>query len=97
MAVLNDAKFDALRTQLFTGAMPEMTLAWLQDNGATSPSLTDAWPEMLAAKLVLAGTGQRNDDWHALLIQQGMDVTAGSDQLNDMELAFWLGGAVLPL
>ena len=97
MPSLTDEKFAALGVLGFTGAMSDRTLQWLQDNGATSPSLTDAWAEMLAAKLVAAETGDRNTDWHALLIQQGMDVAADSKQLNDMELEFWLGGAVLPL
>ncbi|MEH6637111.1 MAG: hypothetical protein V7700_16445 [Halioglobus sp.] len=93
MPSLNDEKFAALRTQLFTGAMPDMTLQWLQANGATSANVNDAWREMLAATLVGTPIGQRNDDWRALLIEQGMDVAAGSDQLNDMSLAFWnLGG-----
>lgn len=32
MATLNDAKFDALRAQGFTGALSDMTLQWLQEN-----------------------------------------------------------------
>jgi hypothetical protein len=94
MTTLVDAKWAALSAH--PGAMSDKTLAWLQANGATSPSIPDAWIEMLDAKLVAPATGDRNTDWHALLIQQGMDVTAGSKQLNDMELAFWEGGAILP-
>ena len=51
MATRNDDKFQALRDQGFTGAMPDMTLQWLQFNGATSNSVSDAWVEMLQSQL----------------------------------------------
>jgi hypothetical protein len=82
---LADAKFDALRDQGFTGAISDMTLQWLQANGATSGSITDAWLE------VLPGTGQRNDRWYTVL--GGMGYTGS---LNDREFAFWVDGGVLP-
>jgi hypothetical protein len=92
MATVTDAKFDALRALLHTGAMPEMTLSWLQAAGATSSSLPDAWNEMLAIKLITpVPTGQRNDDWFEYL---GVLTHTGS--LNDRELAFWVSGGVLP-
>ncbi len=91
MASLSDARFDALRTLLFTGSTSDMLLAWLQDNGATAKAIPDAWKEMLASKLVATPTGQRTDDWYQLLGEQGF---AGA--MNDRELAFWDGGAVLP-
>jgi hypothetical protein len=55
MATLMDARFDALRTQLFVGATPDMMLQWLQANGATSNSGSDAWKEMLVSKGFGAG------------------------------------------
>jgi len=82
---LADAKFDALRDQAFTGTISDMTLQWLQANGATSGSLTDAWLE------VLPGTGQRNDRWYKLLEDMGY-----TGSLNDREFAFWAAGGVLP-
>ena len=82
---LADAKFDALRDQGFTGSISDMTLQWLQANGATSGSITDAWLE------VLPGTGQRNDRWYTVL--GGMGYTGS---LNDREFAFWVAGGVLP-
>jgi hypothetical protein len=82
---LADAKFDALRDQGFTGSISDMTLQWLQANGATSGSITDAWLE------VLPGTGQRNDRWYTVL--GGMGYTGS---LNDREFAFWVDGGVLP-
>jgi hypothetical protein len=82
---LADAKFDALRDQGFTGTLSDMTLQWLQANGATSGSITDAWLE------VLPGTGQRNDRWYTVL--GGMGYTGS---LNDREFAFWVDGGVLP-
>ena len=70
MTTLVDAKWAALRAQLFTGAMSDMTLQWLQNAGATSSSIPDAWREMLDALLTVT-TGQRNDDWVALLQAEG--------------------------
>jgi hypothetical protein len=48
---LVDAKWDSLRAQGFTGAMSDMTLQWLQANGATSDQISDAWLEMLTEQL----------------------------------------------
>jgi len=64
--------------------MSDMTLQWLQANGATSNSISDAWREMLNAKLLI---GQRNDMWRDYLIS-----VAPADigrQMNDLELWFW--------
>ena len=85
---LNDARFRALRIQTFTGATNDMVLQWLQDGGATSGSINDAWSEMLVAK---GYSAVRNDGWYALLGDLGH-----AGQLNDRELAFWLDGGVLP-
>jgi hypothetical protein len=92
MATVSDAKFAALRAQLHTGAMPDMTIQWLQAAGATSSATPDAWEEMLAIKLVTPPpTGQRNDDWFAYL-----GVLGYTGQLNDRELDFWVSGGVIP-
>lgn len=87
---LPDAKFDSLRTQGFSGSVSDMILEWLQLNGATSNSVPDAWREMLDLQ-VASPTGQRNDDWFALLGSLGYT----QDSLNDRELAFWQDGGLI--
>ena len=47
----NAARFDALRAQGYEGDLSTMTMAWLRDNGATSPQYNDAWHEFLQAQL----------------------------------------------
>ena len=92
MTALPDAKFAALRGLGYTGAMPDMELQWLLANGASSPSLSDAWQEMLAAQLsVPKDTVQVNDGWHELLRQLGY-----VGQVNDAELLFWEAGGTFP-
>ena len=59
---LNDCRFTALRDQGFTGQTNDMLLQWLQDNGATSDCLPDAWLEMLIAQG--ATPAHRNDMWY---------------------------------
>ena len=50
-------KFTYLRALGYTGALPEMELAWLQANGATSSHISDAWREFLVSALTgLAAT-----------------------------------------
>lgn len=88
MAQLNDQRFIALRLLGFTGGVNEMLLAWLQNGGATSNSLSDAWIEWLDI-VTIGGVGNRSDDWHSYLIQSGYDVAANSSQTSDMELVFW--------
>ena len=88
MTTLNDARFNALRAIGHTGATNDMLVTWLQDGGAISNCLPDAWLEMLAAHSLI---GHRNDTWYALLGDLGFE-----GQINDRELAFWLGGGVLP-
>ena len=90
MGTLVDERFDALRTQLFTGSTSDMILQWLQDSGATSGSVADAWREMLDIVLA-APTGNQNDDWFYLLGTEGH-----TGQINDREYAFWLAGGILP-
>ena len=91
MATLNDAKFAALRAQGYTGAMSDMTLQWLQANGATSNSISDAWLEMLVAQGIAPNT-HRGDGWYDYL---GLRGYTGS--INDRELAFWLDGGVITI
>ena len=85
----SDAKFIALRNMGHTGSIAEMTLSWLQANGATSNSVSDAWNQMLAEQGV---DGQRNDAWYDLLGTLGHE---GS--ISDRERAFWSDGGVLPV
>lgn len=81
-----DDKFAALRGQGFTGSISDMTLQWLQFNGATSGSQSDAWLEMLA---VLGFEGQHNDAWYALLGSLGFE-----GAISDRTADFWLAGGV---
>jgi len=49
MPALTDVRFAKLRGLSHTGSTSDMLLQWLQANGATSPSISDAWIEYLAA------------------------------------------------
>lgn len=95
MPTLSDCRFDTLRGLGLSGSTSDMLLQWLQQQGATSNSLPDAWREMLDANLT-EPTGHRNDDWYTLLGDLGYE---GS--MNDRELAFWcegdgsIGGGIL--
>lgn len=94
MATISDARFAALRTQGFTGSISDMTLQWLQFNGATSKMITDAWREMLVALGAWSDTqaGQRNDAWYLYL-----GVIGYEGQISDRELDFWNdGGVIIP-
>lgn len=84
MATVTDLKFTALRGLGYTGSISDMTLQWLQANGATSPAMADAWLEFLAAVLLTAATGNRVDDWYAYLGAQGH-----TGSVSDRELQFW--------
>lgn len=81
-----DAKFNALRSKGYSGAVPEMTLQWLRANGAAgAESLPDAWRDMLTSKGF--STGNRTDDWFALLGSLGY-----TGAISDREYAFWIAG-----
>jgi hypothetical protein len=92
MATIMDARFAALRAQGFLGATSDMIIGWLQFYGAVSPSIPDAWREMLFAQTPTfdPDTYQRNDYWYTLLATLGY-----SGQLNDRELMFWLDGGII--
>lgn len=84
MSSLADARFEALRAQLFTGATNDMVLQWLQANGAVSDCLPDAWLEMLDFYGHIAN---RSDGWYSLLGELGF-----TGAMNDRETSFWSGG-----
>jgi hypothetical protein len=88
MLPINDARFAALRGLGFTGATNDMLLAYLQDGGATSGSLNDAWLEWLAI-VFPTGTGQKNDSWYGYLGSLGY-----TGSLNDREQQYW--NALIP-
>ena len=92
MACLTDVKFQALRNKGYTGAMSDMVLQWLQANGATSGSISDAWKQVLDI-IQPPDPSQRNDQWRDWLIANGYN--ANGEQMNDMETLFWLSGGVL--
>lgn len=92
MDSLTDAKFDGLRAQGFTGSISDMTLQWLQANGATSDNITDAWREMLTSKILDKPQAyQRNDWWFQVLGELGYS----QGQLNSRALAFWQDGGII--
>lgn len=91
MPALSDVRFDTLRSLGYVGAMSDMMLQWLQANGAVSPSVTDAWDEVLS--IFVSGFGARNERWHEYLVTHGFDVNG--KQLNDMEILFWEAGGIL--
>jgi len=82
-----DVRYTALIAQGFTGHINQMLLAWLQDSGATSDQLTDAWLEMLA---VLGFPGQRNTAWFDFLGSLGF-----SGALPERNNDFWDNGGIL--
>lgn len=86
MSTLVDDRFATLRGLGYAGTTSDMLLAWLLDNGASSPQITDAWSEFLAAK---GFSGHRNDAWYEYLGSLGYTGT-----VNDRESAFWEGGDV---
>ena len=92
MPTLIDSKFEALRAQGFTGSMSDMTLQWLQANGATSNQIPDAWNEVLS--ILVSTAGANSDRWYVYLKDSGFGGT-DQNQINDMELAFWLAGGLL--
>lgn len=85
---INDLKFAALRAQGHTGAMPDMTLQWLQAAGATASSIPDSWNQVLTSR---GYDNQYNTGLHTLLGDLGYD---GS--LPDRLYSFWKDGGILP-
>lgn len=95
MTTLTDVRFKTLRGLLFTGSTSDMLLQWLQANSTGTPkTIPDAWRDMLDTNLLSPSTGNRSDDWFQLLADSGFK-DAGA--MNDRELAFWDGGAILPV
>ena len=88
MPAKTDAKFAALRAQGHTGAMPEMTLQWLQNAGAVSDCTSTAWAEMLTAR---GYRGQLNGSWYNYLGELGHN----EPDLPSREKAFWASGGIL--
>lgn len=86
---VNDAKFEALRAQGYTGAMPDMVLQWLHANGATANCISDAWLEMLASQGITYGG--ISDRWFNYLGSLGFD-----GNVSDRQIAFWASGGVIP-
>jgi hypothetical protein len=82
---MSDVKKDALVGQGFTGAMPDMELAWLLANGATTDNLPTAWREFLDAAGYTSGIF--NADFYQYLGGKGY-----TGALNEREYAFWEAG-----
>jgi len=85
-----DCEFDALRTAGYTGSLQDMELAWLQNNGATSNQLGDAWEEFLAAQGFT--TGDRSDDELAYYLSVILVADRDGDTLMDLRREYWCGG-----
>jgi hypothetical protein len=83
-----DCEFAQLRTGGYTGSLMEMELAWLQNNGATSKDLGDAWMEFLTAQGFT--TGSRIDRELAYYLSLAMP--ADGNSLQDQRREFWCGG-----
>lgn len=91
MSQLNDCRHTALVGMFGTGHTNDLLIQWLQANGATSNSISDAWMEMLIGQGAVVPF-HRNDAWFDLLGDLGYE---GS--LNDRELEFWCaGGSIAP-
>ncbi|NRA42584.1 MAG: hypothetical protein HRU21_09810 [Pseudomonadales bacterium] len=91
MTAINDAKFDALVGQGFTGSNNDMELAFLQSLGATANQINDAWLEVAGAF-----GDQINDAKTAYMVSQG----AVGDSVESIYLDYWanvIGGGGPPV
>src|SRR5262249_6144343 len=93
-----DCEYNALVTGGYGGAnkqsLPDMELAWLRNNGATSTNLPTAWIQFLAIQLGVAATGDRSDDevaYYKSVISAPDQATYGTT-LSDLRRTFWCGG-----
>ena len=59
---LTDAKFNALRWKGYRGTVTDMTLQWLQNVGATSDNINEAWLEVLRVQYPLAPNEYTNPE-----------------------------------
>lgn len=92
MTTLTDARFAALRGQGLVGATSDMIVQWLQLNGATSPTVSGAWKEVLDL-IQPPDPNHRADQWHSWLFLNGYG--APSKHRSDMEKDFWEAGGIL--
>lgn len=82
MPTISDDKFAALRALGFTGALNDMTLAWLKSKGATANTINDAWHQIF--NLMEAPAGSLSDRLFAWYRSLGY---VGS--MSDMEAQYW--------
>jgi hypothetical protein len=83
-----DCEFAALAA--YPGSLRDKELAWLQNNGATSNQLGDAWYQFLIAQGMTAAA--RPDMEVAYYISLGLDAIVNSKALIDLRQEFWCGG-----
>jgi len=84
---LSTARGAFLKAHGYTGAVNEQLLAWLQNNGATSNQLNDAWMEFLAAQGSATGTlNDRKLDYFFSVVGGVVPKT-----LPDLEREYWAG------
>lgn len=84
---VSDDKFNALRTQGYTGSTSDMWLQFLLANGAMTKNTTDAFKEFLMTK---GFSGQVNDQWYKYLGSLGY-----TGALPDRVAQFWAAGGVI--
>ena len=89
MAQLNDLKLAKLRDELLVagGQIDDLELIYLQNLGAVSQQVNDAWLQVFAADLGVAASGQFNDDASAWLALKGYP----DGSLNEQWFAYWEG------
>jgi len=92
MATLVDCRFDALRTQGFSGSISDMMHSWLQANGATAATIPDSWKEMLDI-IQPPDPDSKVDQWYIWLRANGYG--APNHHINDMLMDFWCSGGTL--
>ena len=84
-----DCEFTRLRAAGYTGSLMDMELAWLQNNGATSNQLGDAWMEFLVVQGFT--TGSRIDRELAYYLSVILLADRDGESLQDLRREYWCG------
>ena len=89
MPTINDAMFEALRNQGFTGSTSDMQLQQARlVSGLTDGNVNDCYRSYFSD---LGYEGTLTDQWYQWLGDNGYE-----GALSDRKLAFWLSGGTLP-
>ena len=89
-----DCEFNVLRTAGYTGALKDMELAWLKNNGAMSNDLSDAWMEFLTVAGFTTGSRMDREIAYYLSVIAGGDLQGSA--LPDLRRVYWCGGYAPP-